>query len=152
VTDAQPTSTPSASRRTVLHGAAAAGVLAVGGSALSGCASGPAKSSDGPSKKTTLGAADEIKVGGGKVYDKDGVVVVRTADTEYRAFSAVCTHRGCTVNEVADGVIKCPCHQSHFSVKDGSVKAGPAEAPLPKVELAVRNGKLIAGPGAAESA
>jgi Rieske Fe-S protein len=39
--------------------------------------------------------------------------------------AAICTHMGCTVDQAANGTIDCPCHGSQFSVKDGSVVAGP---------------------------
>jgi Rieske Fe-S protein len=60
----------------------------------------------------------------------------------YHGFSATCTHRGCTVNRVSGGMIRCPCHGSQFSIEDGSVKAGPAPKPLPRVPLKVKNGEI----------
>ena len=45
----------------------------------------------------------------------------------FKAFSATCTHQGCTVNEVAGGTINCPCHGSKFAVADGAPTAGPAK-------------------------
>ena len=33
---------------------------------------------------------------------------------QFHAFSAVCTHKGCTVNKVADGLIECPLSRKHF--------------------------------------
>jgi Rieske Fe-S protein len=41
------------------------------------------------------------------------------------------------VKSIADGVINCPCHNSNFSISDGSVKSGPATKPLPAVEITV---------------
>ena len=58
--------------------------------------------------------------------DKDVVVTQPTAG-EFKAFSATCTHQGCKVKSVADGVIVCPCHGSKFAIADGSVAAGPAK-------------------------
>ncbi|MDZ7915043.1 MAG: Rieske (2Fe-2S) protein [Rhodococcus sp. (in: high G+C Gram-positive bacteria)] len=48
----------------------------------------------------------------------------------FRAFSAVCTHQGCTVAEIKDGTINCPCHGSKYSIFDGSVVERPAQKPL----------------------
>ena len=43
-----------------------------------------------------------------------------------KAFTAVCTHQGCTVGMVEDGMIGCPCHGSTFDIAtDGSVRHGP---------------------------
>jgi Rieske Fe-S protein len=41
------------------------------------------------------------------------------------------------VKSIADGVINCPCHNSNFSVTDGSVKSGPAKKPLPEMQITV---------------
>ena len=60
---------------------------------------------------------------------KDYVVTQPTAG-QYKAFTNICTHQGCPVSAVQDGVIICPCHGSHFSITDGSAVAGPAQAPL----------------------
>lgn len=60
----------------------------------------------------------------------------------FKAFSSKCTHAGCAVGSVADGVIVCPCHQSHFSVEDGSVKKGPATQPLPAAKITVSGDEI----------
>ena len=122
-------STPS--RRTVLQG------LAAGGCALpllSACGAG-----GGPSGP--IHTAD-IPVGGGTIYADRQVVVTQPAKGTFKAFSAICTHAGCTVGQVAQGTIDCPCHGSEFSVKDGSVVRGPATQPLPEKKLTVE-GHLI---------
>ena len=70
--------------------------------------------------------------GAGEVLNLDGRSVAAYRD-ELGAItqrSAVCTHMGCTVDwNEAEGTWDCPCHGSRFKV-DGSVIAGPAEAPL----------------------
>jgi Rieske Fe-S protein len=76
-------------------------------------------------------------VGGGKVLADQGVVITQPAAGEFKAFSSKCTHQGCAVSRVADGVITCPCHQSLFDASDGSVKGGPATAPLPPTPIKV---------------
>jgi Rieske Fe-S protein len=57
-------------------------------------------------------------------------VVTQPTRGVFKAFSAVCTHQGCLVAGVANGLIICPCHNSAFSATDGSVLAGPAPQPL----------------------
>ncbi|MFF8847834.1 Rieske (2Fe-2S) protein [Streptomyces sp. NPDC015127] len=77
----------------------------------------------------------EIPEGGGKVVGD--VVITQPRAGEFKAFSSKCTHQGCAVKDVADGVITCPCHNSAFDASDGSVKAGPATSPLPPAEITV---------------
>jgi len=57
-------------------------------------------------------------------------------------FSSVCTHQGCTVGSVANDVITCPCHGSHFNAQTGAVISGPAPRPLPAIAVVVRDGAV----------
>ncbi len=119
-------------RRTVLAGAGA--VAAAGGTAaLAGCGGGesPVDTPGATGGDATI-PASKVPVGGGYV-DQDAEVVVTQPDKgTYRAFSAVCTHQGCLVDQVLDGRIRCPCHGSEYSVTTGAVEAGPAPKPLPR--------------------
>ena len=89
-----------------------------------------------------LGAAADVPVGGGKVFADKQVVVTQPTQGTFAAFSAVCTHQGCTVDTVADGTINCPCHGSKFKIADGSVATGPASQPLPKKSVTVTGGQI----------
>ncbi|MFI5572189.1 Rieske (2Fe-2S) protein [Streptomyces sp. NPDC051740] len=84
-----------------------------------------------------LASTADIPEGGGKVFADRKVVVTQPTAGEFKAFSATCTHQGCAVKSIADGVINCPCHNSNFSITDGSVQSGPATKPLPAVEITV---------------
>ncbi|MEV5866995.1 Rieske (2Fe-2S) protein [Streptomyces tendae] len=84
-----------------------------------------------------LAATADIPEGGGKVFPDHKVVVTQPAAGDFKAFSATCTHQGCAVKSVADGLINCPCHNSSFSITDGSVQGGPAPKPLPAVQITV---------------
>ncbi|WP_215451091.1 Rieske (2Fe-2S) protein [Streptomyces sp. ATCC 21386] len=79
----------------------------------------------------------DIPEGGGKIFESEGVVVTQPEAGTFKAFSSVCTHQGCAVKTIADGVINCPCHNSNFSIADGSVKSGPATKALPAKEVTV---------------
>jgi Rieske Fe-S protein len=84
-----------------------------------------------------LASTSEIPVGGGKIFDTQVVVVTQPSAGEFRAFSAVCTHLGCIVNQIANGRIDCPCHGSEYSITDGAVLAGPAPRPLPAKQFKI---------------
>jgi Rieske Fe-S protein len=139
------------SRRVVLVGVGLVGVAgaltACGGSSSSASApasSGPAAPSQPAQNPASAGLAktSEIPVGGGKVFSKEKVVVTQPKAGEFEAFSAICTHMGCTVGEVADGTINCPCHGSKYSIVDAHVVHGPAPKPLPKKTVKVTGGEI----------
>jgi Rieske Fe-S protein len=90
-----------------------------------------------------LGAASEIPLGGGKIFAADKVVVTQPARGRYLAFSAVCTHVGCTLDRVAGGVIGCPCHGGEFKITTGAVVAGPPPAPLARKRIKIVQGKVV---------
>ncbi|MBB6348503.1 QcrA and Rieske domain-containing protein [Nonomuraea muscovyensis] len=154
-------------RRAVVLGAGGAGLAAV----LSACASygDPAtqasvappaeepladeasEAPDGgasPTKKAkaegkALAETADIPSGGGKVFESQKVVVVQTQSGDFKAFTAVCTHAGCTVASVSNGTINCPCHGSKFKIEDGSVAAGPAEQPLEEKKIKVDGDRIM---------
>jgi nitrite reductase/ring-hydroxylating ferredoxin subunit len=144
-------------RRALLRGAAVSGVAlpllaACGGSSGSsggsggGSGGGSAGGSGGSggggaSGKVTL-KESQVPVGGGKILASDKVVVTQPSKGDFKAFSAICTHQGCTVGTISGGEIICPCHGSHYSIKDGSVTSGPAPSPLPAKKLVIKNGDI----------
>jgi Rieske Fe-S protein len=89
-----------------------------------------------------LASTSDIPVGGGKVFAGDKVVVTQPTPGTFKAFSAICTHRGCTVNKVADGTIDCPCHGSKYAIADGSVVNGPAQRSLAERAVTVSDDAL----------
>ena len=104
----------------------------------------PKKGAMGPKVSgTVLGTASEIPVGGGKIYAAAKVVVTQPVRGQYAGFSAVCTHVGCILSEVADGTIDCPCHGSEFKITDGAVVTGPAPRPLPKKQIKIVDGQVF---------
>lgn len=59
-------------------------------------------------------------------------VIVFQSQNELFAFSAKCTHEGCTVTfQPSQSVIWCPCHDGRFDLK-GRVLSGPPPQPLAK--------------------
>jgi Rieske Fe-S protein len=140
------------SRRGVVLGSV---VTAIGGVAgyLAARASAAARTPPGTTAANAYGAPaatggrllvplEGIPRGGGVILKDPAVVLTRTATDDVRAFSAVCTHQGCTVAAVTGGTIDCPCHGSRFDALTGAVSAGPATTPLPPVTVDVRAGKV----------
>jgi Rieske Fe-S protein len=143
-------------RRSILAMAAVAGVAGAT-AAMSGCqtygAEAPAEpaSPPAPAAAASRGTGEpakaagpalaqlaDIPVGGGKVFADQKVVLTQPSAGTVKAFSAICTHAGCTVSEVSDGTINCTCHGSKFRLADGAVAEGPAGRPLPPVAIALQ--------------
>ena len=151
----------SADRRTVLRAAGLTGAVGIVGAGLAACGgSSPAPASTGaqnpagggasttqPAAAATtsaaLAATSQIPVGGGKIFSAQQVVVTQPTAGTFKAFSSTCTHQGCQVNQVVNGLIECPCHGSHYSITDGSVQAGPAPRPLPSEPITVQGGQIF---------
>ena len=88
-----------------------------------------------------LASVADLPAGGGLITD--GVVVTRDDTGEVHAFSATCTHQGCTVSSVSQGHITCPCHGSTFDAATGAVLTGPATRALPAVRVKVRGNQVF---------
>jgi Rieske Fe-S protein len=90
-----------------------------------------------------IAALADVPVGGGTVLADAKIVLTQPTAGVVRAYSAVCTHAGCTVADVASGTINCPCHGSRFAIADGSVVGGPAPRPLAAVAVRVDGDRIV---------
>jgi nitrite reductase/ring-hydroxylating ferredoxin subunit len=159
-------------RRSVLRGAAAAGLAGICAPLLAACggsddaggtpSGGASSSGSAPTSAPTsapssagsstppasggavLGPVSDVPVGGGKVFADAKVVVTQPTAGQYKGFTAVCTHQQNTVGSVEDGKIVCPFHGSKFNIADGSVANGPARNPLAAVNVSVEGGNIVA--------
>jgi len=163
---------PLESRRTVLRAAGLLALTGTGAAALASCSaeaqSGPpsataaaattsavaspsptagatspkpsasqAKAPNGPSVATS-----KVPVGGGVILENADYVITQPSKGKYKAFSKICTHQGCPVAAVENGVIHCNCHGSEYSIKDGSVTKPPAPKPLAEAKTMLYEGKI----------
>jgi Rieske Fe-S protein len=86
-----------------------------------------------------------VPVGGAvSATDQDGgpVIVAQPEAGTVVAFSAICTHKGCTVAP-EDGILKCPCHGSTYDLATGDNTGGPAPEPLPEIAVSVKDGSVV---------
>lgn len=130
-------------RRTLVQigGASAAGA---GTLLLAACTgggsggSGSGGSGSGGSGGSTTVALSSIPVGGAVSASLGSAPIVVSQPTAGKvvAFSAVCTHQGCTVAP-QDKEFDCPCHGSKFDAATGAVLNGPARDPLPALSATV---------------
>jgi len=136
------------SRRGVI--ASAVGVSAV--AALSACSpevsnltSTPEPAAPTTSEPVAVAKTTDIPVGSGKKFDVEGVQILITQPRagEFRGFSAICTHAGFVMNNMANSEIKCDNHGAVYSADDGSVLSGPAPRALGKVTVTVEGDDIL---------
>ena len=122
-----------------------------GGGDYGGGGSGGGKSggrdSGGDAKAGGAAIASESEVAPGSAFTfKDSgnpAVLVHLKSGDFVAYSAVCTHQGCTV-AYKGGNLACPCHGSVFDpAKGAEVVAGPAPTPLPEIPVKIQGGEVI---------
>ena len=93
--------------------------------------SGSASSGSAAPSGTPVKTAD-VPVGGGVIDASALFVVTQPSAGQFKAFSATCTHQGCAVTKVQNGLIVCPCHNSQFDITSGAPTSGSqARTPLP---------------------
>jgi Rieske Fe-S protein len=116
------------------------------GSAGSATGTGSASSSSSSAGGKSLAKLSDIKVGEAiSATGPDGgdIIITRPTETTVAAYSAICTHQGCTVKP-AGKELDCPCHGSVFDFK-GAVLNGPAQRPLRAVQVSLSGDDVVAG-------
>lgn len=140
--------TMSLERRSVLR-VGITGVLAVAfaGAGKFFAKAAPATSSSAAGKGTKIVKLASLKVGASHnfVASNGAPSILFRTKTGVFAYSAICTHQGCTVTYSASSkTMKCPCHQAEFDpYKSAQVVNGPAVNPLGKVKVAISGAWVI---------
>ena len=71
------------------------------------------------------------------------VIVIRTKTGDVRAFSATCTHLGCTVQYRKDlGIIWCACHNGKYDLNGHNI-SGPPPRPLTEYRVIERGEEVF---------
>ncbi len=103
----------------------------------------PAPPQPASGQPPSLALTSDVPVGGGKILADKKIVITQPRVGSFEAFTAVCTHQGCTVSSVSGGTINCPCHGSKFGIANGSVVTGPAASALAPVSIKVQGTSIV---------
>jgi nitrite reductase/ring-hydroxylating ferredoxin subunit len=114
-----------------------------GAPATTGGAESSAPAAGGGSAADALAKTADIPVNGGKIFADQKVVVTQPTAGTFKCFSNICTHQGCPVTSVDGGAITCKCHNSIFSIEDGSPTAGPAKKALAEKQITVEGDSIV---------
>ena len=102
-----------------------------------------------PSGAVAIGPSSGVSTGQAATYTDPGDgqpdIIIRDSSGKLRAFSAVCTHAGCTVG-YQSGQIVCPCHGGVYDAGTGAVVSGPPPAPLTQRKVLESSGRIYAVP------
>ena len=131
-------------------GSSASGGGASGGGSASASSSGASAGGSGvPSNAVKLASSSRLPDNQGATYSDPGDgqpdIIIRQPDGSLTAFSAVCTHAGCTVG-YQNGIIACPCHGATYDPKTGAVTGGPAPQGLAPRKVIEQGGEIYAIP------
>jgi len=101
--------------------------------------------SEAPVDEVSGGKVDDLKPNSGKIvkFGNKPALLVRVSETEWKAFSAVCTHLNCTVQyQDSTRLIWCACHNGMYDLT-GRVVSGPPPKPLDEFAVRVRGDEVI---------
>jgi Rieske Fe-S protein len=95
--------------------------------------------------EVVAGKVGDLKPNGSKIFrfGTRPALLILTADGEYHALSAVCTHLGCTVQYRPDlHEIWCACHNGMYDLKGRNV-SGPPPRPLDQFQVHLRGDEIV---------
>ena len=105
----------------------------------------PPRTIDVGSDSVVAARVGELKPNSGKIFhfgSRPGLLVL-TAEGEYRAMSATCTHLSCIVQYRGDlREIWCACHNGTYDLNGRNV-SGPPPRPLESFDVQVRGEEIF---------
>jgi Rieske Fe-S protein len=88
---------------------------------------------------------NDVKANSGQIFrfGSQPAILIKDANGELKAFSAVCTHLACIVQYRSDiSHIWCACHNGHFDLNGRNVE-GPPPKPLEQYVVNVRADQIV---------
>ena len=101
--------------------------------------------SEAPVNEVAAGRVQDLKPNSGKIvkFGNKPALLVRMNETDFKAFSAVCTHLNCTVQyQESTQQIWCACHNGMYDLA-GRVVSGPPPKPLEEYAVLVRGEDVV---------
>ena len=104
----------------------------------------PPEVAESATNSVLAGTLSQMPSNSGKVFrfGSKPALLIRLPSGDVRAFTAICTHLGCTVEYRPDlQQIWCPCHNGFYNLQGVNV-AGPPPRALEQYAVAVSDGKV----------
>ena len=105
----------------------------------------PPKVAEANVQTVRAGTAVEFPPNTGQIvkFGRKPVILIRTENGEFRAFSATCTHLDCIVQYRSDlGQIQCACHNGLYDLAGLNI-SGPPPRPLEEFAVNVVNDEIM---------
>ncbi len=104
----------------------------------------PPKQGEVEVSSVKAGKVSDIQKDSGAIvkFGSKPVILLRLANGDFRAFSAVCTHLDCTVQYKKElGLIWCACHNGKYDLNGRNV-SGPPPRPLDEYRVIVQGDEV----------
>ena len=95
--------------------------------------------------EVSAGKVQDLKPNSGKIvkFGSRPALLIHVSDTEWRAYSAICTHLNCTVQfQDSTRQIWCACHNGFYDL-NGKVVSGPPPRPLEEYAVHIRGEDVV---------
>lgn len=105
----------------------------------------PPKQKEVEVSSITIENADDMKLGDSKIvrFGNEPVIIIKSGEEKFIAFSATCTHLDCTVQyKKEEGVIWCACHNGKYDLLGKNI-SGPPPKPLNRYNIEQKNNELV---------
>ena len=105
----------------------------------------PPKVAEASVNEVAAGKVSDLKPNSGKIikFGNKPALLVRVNETDWKAFSAVCTHLNCTVQyQEGRREIWCACHNGTYDL-EGRVASGPPPKPLEELAVKIRGEEVV---------
>lgn len=105
----------------------------------------PPPSAEAAVNEVVAAKVQDLAPNSGKIvrFGDNPVLLIRLSQSEWRAFSAVCTHLSCIVQYQPDRTrIWCACHNGVYNLQ-GQVVSGPPPSPLQSYAVHIRGDEVV---------